>query len=55
MLRHKGPYADMHKAYQWLPKSGREIRDTQMFEEYVNNPRDTAPPELLTDIHLPVK
>jgi AraC family transcriptional regulator len=60
VLRHKGPYADMHKAYQWfygtwLPQSGREVRDTVMFEEYVNNPRDAAPTELLTDIYLPLK
>jgi AraC family transcriptional regulator len=60
VLRHKGPYADMHKAYQWLygewlPQSGRELRDTVMFEEYINNPRDAAPTELLTDIHLPLK
>lgn len=59
VLRHKGPYAEMHKAYlwlyaEWLPKSGRELRDTVMFEEYVNNPRDVAPSELLTDIHLPL-
>lgn len=60
VLRHKGPYADMHKAYQWLygtwlPQSGREVRDTVMFEEYVNNPREAAPTELLTDIYLPLK
>lgn len=60
VLRHKGPYADMHKAYQWLygewlPSSGREVRDTVRFEEYINNPRDAAPKELLTDIYLPVK
>ncbi len=60
VLRHKGPYADMHKAYQWLygvwlPKSGREVRDTVMFEDYISNPRDTAPTDLLTDIHLPLK
>lgn len=60
VLRHKGPYADMHIAYQWLyatwlPQSGRAVRDTVMFEEYVNNPRDTAPTDLLTDIHLPLK
>ena len=59
MLRHKGPYAEMHKAYQWLygqwlPKSGRQLRDAVMFEEYLNNPRDVAPAELLTDIHMPL-
>ncbi|WP_379072657.1 GyrI-like domain-containing protein [Mesorhizobium sp. UC22_110] len=59
VLRHKGPYADMHKAYtwlygEWLPMSGRKLRDTVMFEEYLNNPRDVAPAELLTDINLPL-
>jgi len=59
VLRHKGPYADMHKAYQWLyaewlPKSGRQLRDALMFEDYVNNPRDVPPTDLLTDIHMPL-
>lgn len=59
VLRHKGPYAEMHKAYswlyaEWLPASGRKLRDTVMFEEYINNPRDVAPAELLTDINLPL-
>jgi AraC family transcriptional regulator len=59
VLRHKGPYADMFRAYQWLysewlPKSGRQLRDSVMFEEYLNNPRDVPPTELLTDIHMPL-
>jgi AraC family transcriptional regulator len=50
----------MHKAYQWLfaqwlPKSGRQLRDTVMFEDYINNPRDAAPTELLTDIYMPLQ
>jgi AraC family transcriptional regulator len=60
VLRHKGPYADMYKAYQWLyaewlPASGRQLRDTVMFEDYLNNPRDVSPTELLTDIHMPLR
>jgi AraC family transcriptional regulator len=60
VLRHKGPYADMHKAYQWLfatwlPASGRELRESVMFEDYINNPRDVPPTDLLTDIYLPLK
>jgi AraC family transcriptional regulator len=60
VLRHKGPYADMHAAYQWLygvwlAQSGREVADGPVFEEYLNNPRETAPSELLTDICLPVR
>ncbi|PZM13133.1 AraC family transcriptional regulator [Rhizobium tubonense] len=60
VLRHKGPYADMHKAYQWLyaewlPASGRQLRDSVMFEDYINNPRDVGPTELLTDIYMPLQ
>ena len=49
VLRHKGPYADMAAAYQWLygewlMQSGREAGDAPAFEEFLNNPRDTAPP-----------
>ena len=59
ILRHKGPYADMDAAYQWLYgewllQSGREAADAPIFEEYLNNPRDTPPTELLTDIFLPL-
>jgi len=59
VLRHKGPYADMRAAYQWLYgtwllQSGREIADGPILEEYLNNPRDTPPTELLTDICLPL-
>lgn len=60
VLRHKGPYANMQAAYQWLygswlPTSGREAADAPCFEEYLNTPRDTAPNDLLTDICLPLK
>lgn len=60
MLRHKVPYADMKAAYQWLygvwlAQSDREVGDAPVFEEYLNNPRDTAPTELLTDIYLPLR
>ena len=59
VLRHKGPYADMKAAYQWLygewlPQSGREPGKAPTLEEYLNSPRDTAPAELLTDIYLPL-
>ncbi|MBB3966331.1 AraC family transcriptional regulator [Rhizobium metallidurans] len=59
VLRHKGPYADMYKAYQWLfsewlPSSGRQLRDGLMFEDYLNNPRDVPPTELVTEIYMPL-
>jgi AraC family transcriptional regulator len=60
VLRHKGPYAELSGAYhwlygQWLPQSGKEAADTPAFEEYLNTPRDTAPPDLITDICLPLR
>ena len=60
VLHYQGPYSDMHPAYQWLfgvwlPASGYEAADNPVFEVYLNNPRDTAPNELLTDICLPLK
>ncbi len=59
VLRHQGPYADMPAAYrwlfgEWLVNSGREPADVPCFEAYLNNPRDTPPTELLTDICLPL-
>ncbi|ALL63485.1 transcriptional regulator, AraC family [Paraburkholderia caribensis MBA4] len=59
VLRHKGPYADMASAYQWLygewlVNSEHEAADAPVFEEYLNNPKETAPANLLTDICLPV-
>jgi AraC family transcriptional regulator len=60
VLRHKGPYANMRAAYEWLygtwlPGSGREAADAPAFEEYLNSPRETAPTELMTEINLPLK
>lgn len=59
-LSYTGPYADMRDAYRWLmgvwlPASGHEAADGPMLEEYLNSPADTAPPDLRTDIFLPVE
>jgi AraC family transcriptional regulator len=35
--------------------SGREAADAPVFEEYLNNPRDTAPADLLSEINLPIR
>ncbi|MCV0429777.1 MAG: AraC family transcriptional regulator [Roseibium sp.] len=60
VLHYKGPYTDMKWAYEWLfgewlTQSGREPADAPCMEVYLNNPRDTAPSDLLTDICLPLK
>ena len=59
-IRHLGPYAELGVAYrwlygQWLPTSGREPADGPPFEVYLNNPEDTPPDELITEIHIPLK
>lgn len=59
-LSYREPYADMRDAYRWLmgvwlPASGHEAADGPMLEDYLNSPADTAPPELRTDIFLPIE
>jgi AraC family transcriptional regulator len=58
-LIHKGPYAELSKAYDhlfsdWLPTSGREPADRPPFEEYLNNPRECPPSEWLTKVSIPL-
>ncbi len=56
----KGPYAELETAYSWLfgswlPESGEEVADKPCFEDYLNNPKEVPPSELLTNIFLPLK
>ena len=39
----------------WLPASGHQAADMPMLEEYLKSPTDTAPPDLRTDIFLPIE
>lgn len=60
VLTYKGPYSGLQAAYHtlfgnWLPESGEEPADSPCYEIYLNDPRDTAPEELLTEICLPLK
>ncbi len=59
IARHKGPYEKLADTYtslcgQWLPSSGHEPRDAPPFEVYVNSPQDTAPEDLITDVHIAI-
>lgn len=59
VLTFKGPYATLKSGYdwlygEWLPTSGETPRDAPCYEVYLNNPREVAPEELLTEIHLPI-
>lgn len=56
----KGPYARLDEAYSWLygtwlAQSGYEPTGHPPFEVYLNNPQDTAPEDLLTEICIPLK
>ena len=59
VLVHKGPYADLGAAYdylfgQWLPSSGETPADHPSYEISLNSPHDTAPKDLRTEICLPL-
>ena len=60
VLRYKGPYTGLSVAYKyfyrdWLPASGQAHADAAPFEIYLNDPGDTAPEDLLTDIFMPLE
>lgn len=60
VLTFKGPYAGLPAAYDelfgiWLPQSGEEPADAPSFEVYLNTPMDTAPEDLVTELHLPLR
>lgn len=60
VLLFKGPYTGLPAGYaqlfrDWLPNSDEEPGDAPAFELYLNNPRETAPEDLLTEICLPLK
>jgi AraC family transcriptional regulator len=57
ILTHRGPYAELSKAYHWffgawLAGSSETPAATPAFECYLNSPIDTAPTDLLNEIHM---
>lgn len=59
-LEHVGPYAELSKAYNWfygtwLLEQDLELGDQPPFEEYMNDPKTTAPQDLITKINLSLK
>ncbi|QBY02794.1 AraC family transcriptional regulator [Rhodophyticola sp. CCM32] len=60
VMHYKGPYSGLSAAYKhmygvWLPESGEETGDHPPIEVYLNNPKDTAQDDLLTDVCVPLK
>jgi AraC family transcriptional regulator len=58
-LIHKGPYAELPRAYarlykDWLPSSGEQPGARPCFEEYLNSPRSLPPSEWLTRVCMPL-
>ncbi|MCP3980308.1 MAG: AraC family transcriptional regulator [bacterium] len=55
VYRHVGPYSDLGRSYiellgRWLPASGRAAVDVACVERYWNDPENTPPQELETDL-----
>ncbi|MDE9449437.1 AraC family transcriptional regulator [Aliiroseovarius sp. Z3] len=59
VMTYKGPYATLKSGYDalygvWLPQSGETPADLPCYEVYLNDPRETAPEDLLTDLCMPL-
>lgn len=59
VLEHKGPYAKLKTAYdwlygKWLPDSGLELKDKPPLEVYISDPKTTPSANLITEIRLPL-
>ena len=59
VVLHVGPYAELDRPYSWLygtwlPQSGEEPAHAPVVEEYLNDARTVPPPELKTEIWLPL-
>lgn len=59
VLLHEGPYSGLPHSWDnlyrnWLPVSGETIADAPPFELYLNDPRQTAPEDLRTEICVPL-
>ena len=57
---HHGPYEKLAETYarlcgEWLPSQGREPRSAPSLEFYLNNPQQTAPEDLRTEVRVPLQ
>jgi AraC family transcriptional regulator len=59
VIVHRGPFAKLGQSYDalfaWLPASGEEAANRPIIEINCNNPHGTRPPDLITEICLPLK
>lgn len=59
VLTLEGPYTGLQAAWthlyrSWLPNSGEEVANVAPYEVYLNDPTDTAPEDLRTEIVVPL-
>jgi len=56
---HIGPYSEIEKAYNnlsaFVKEQGLEMNDAYCYEFYLNDPSETPPEELKTEIYFPLK
>lgn len=60
IFRYKGPYSNLSAVYdtvygRLVQDNGFKVVNSPVFEKYVNNPSDTAPENLMTEIYIPVE
>ena len=60
VFRYKGSYENLKAVYDTvylhlLPEGGYKTLDAPGYEQYLNNPANTAPEELITEIHIPIE
>jgi AraC family transcriptional regulator len=56
---HRGPYTELPLVYrrlygEWMESSGHRARPSPSFEIYLNDPSDTGPEDLLTEVCVPI-
>lgn len=57
---HRGPFDRLAETYEWLagdfmPREGRSMRKAPCVEIYLTPPERTAPPDLLTEVLVPLR
>ena len=59
MILHEGSYSKEYETYrqafEWMGRNRLEYSDGPCIEKYLNNPHDTKPEDLRTEIYIPIK
>jgi len=60
VFTHNGSYRYLKNSYdyiygKWLPESGKELRNTNCFEKYLNDANKTKEEKLKTEIYIPIQ